>query len=192
MVVVTLAWPMSVAASRAQPDLRRAPGDPGLALRIPRRAGAHPLGQRPRVYGAGGARLARQGGREDALHHARVAVGERVRRIVQRNAARPALERGDLLHAARSEGATRALAPSLHPGAAAQLDRLQTACARGRAAWRTRLRYATPGPPGSATERPGRCARTHIDSGTGFGGRSPSCPDSRCTHRRSTSPRPSA
>ena len=65
--------------------------------------------------------LARRARRHDPVHRARQPLGERLRRVVQRQAARRALERRDLLHAQGGADPGRRLAAPLQRPAAAQL-----------------------------------------------------------------------
>ena len=66
-------------------------------------------------------------GSADALHRARLTVGERVHREFQWKAEGRATGQGDLLHVAGGEGADRAVQTDLQPGQTPQLPGLQAA-----------------------------------------------------------------
>ena len=72
----------------AAAELAGRAGAPRRALRRARGSRAHPLGQRAGVRGEGGASLARASRGADALHRAGQPLGERLHRVLQRQAAR--------------------------------------------------------------------------------------------------------
>ena len=80
----------------------------------------------------------------DALHRAGQPLGERLRGVLQRQAARRAPQRRALRHATRSAGADGALALRVQPAAPAQLARLPATGAGGHTtaahAWTARAR----------------------------------------------------
>jgi len=109
-----------------------------------------------------------EGRRDDALHRAGQPVGERIRRELQRQAARPSAQRRDLAHGARGQGAHRAMAAALQHGPAALIAGLP-ATGSGDDRCRSDLRFAPFGPAAGDTR-----AQTLIDCGTQTGGRSQS------------------
>jgi hypothetical protein len=109
--------------------------------------------------------------RHDAVHRARQPVGERLQRIVQRQAAGRVADPGDLLFAEGRRGADCALVAARQHGQAAQRAGLSVAGARSGVAlavW-PRLRSASAGPDGQA--RP--CAKSLTARGSPSEGRSP-------------------
>jgi hypothetical protein len=112
------------------------------------RARTFPIGQWCGVYGQGGACLAREGRREDAVHRAGLALGERVHRELQREAAGRVAQRRDLHDAAGGAGADRAVAEPLQHGEAALVAGVPASGARGDHS-RGLLRSAAPGRTGN-------------------------------------------
>ena len=99
----------------AEARLGRGDRRPGRPVHRPRRARAHPLGQRAGVRGQGGEGVDRRRRRQDGLHRTRQPVGERLRRELQRQAPRRAAGRRGVQHAHGSPGADRTMARALLP-----------------------------------------------------------------------------
>ena len=99
---------------------RRRAGRVGRPVHRTGSASAHQVGQRQRVHCHRRPDLAWPDRREDALHCAGLAMGERLQRELQRLASRRAAQRRDLLQPRRGQGADRAVAPSLQHRSAAQ------------------------------------------------------------------------
>ena len=116
---------------RSLAQLGERPGAAGLPVCLPGSPGTHPLGQRLRVYGPGRPELAGEDRREDALHRTGLALGERLRRELQRQAARRATQAGALLHAEGGEGPDRELALGVQSLPAAQRAGIPSSSTRG-------------------------------------------------------------
>src|SRR3546814_6934794 len=75
-------WSSDVCSSDLEE--RRCAGGAGRTVRHARSARAYPVRQWPGIYRDGGAGMAGEGRREDALHRPRIAMGEWILRELQR------------------------------------------------------------------------------------------------------------
>src|SRR3546814_18962643 len=110
---------MEGAAGGEEAQERRRAGGAGRAVRHARSARAYPVRQWPGIYRDGGAGMAGEGRREDALHRPRIAMGEWILRELQRVAARRTAQWRDLLLTNRRPAPDRRLAAPLQPPPAA-------------------------------------------------------------------------
>src|ERR687896_231604 len=122
---------------------RRRPGTAQRPVRPTRRATVSAERQRFRVHGEQGPPVADAGRRDDAVHRAWQSLGKRLRRELQRQAARRAVGPRTVRYVAGGQGAYRALAAPVQHAPAAQLVGLPAARARGDRASFVRFGYAS-------------------------------------------------